>query len=53
MSKVLSKDLQIVRNFFSDDEWQAIESALADYADYEGECAELADSINEKVDQLF
>jgi len=42
-----------VRSFFTDDEWDAISSALADYADYGEKEATLADSIDAKISTLF
>jgi len=46
-------DLSIVRNFFSDDEWNAIESAMHDYADYGDEESDLSSNIQSKLYQLF
>ena len=47
------KMLETVRNFFTDDEWDAIEIALADYQDYGDNEAELASQIDSKMDRLF
>ena len=46
-------DYQMIKNFFTDDEWSAIESAMKDYADYGDEEAELADSIDAKIYSIF
>jgi len=42
-----------VRSFFTDEEWDAISSALADYADYGEKEAALSDSIDAKISTLF
>ena len=47
------KMLETVRNFFTDDEWDAIEIALADYQDYGDNQAELASQIGDKIYNLF
>ena len=47
------KMLETVRNFFTDDEWNAIEHSLADYQDYGDNEAELASQIDSKMDRLF
>ena len=47
------KMLKTVRNFFTDDEWDAIEHSLADYQDYGDNEAELASQIDSKMDRLF
>ena len=48
-----TQDLTVIRNFFSEDEWSAIESALNDYADYGDEECDLVDNIQSKIYQLF
>jgi len=48
-----TQDLNVVRNFFTDDEWNAIESAMNDYADYGDEESDLASNIQSKLYQLF
>ena len=45
--------LEIVRSFFTDSEWDAIDSALADYQDYGDNEAELASQIGDKIYNLF
>ena len=49
----LTTDLQTVKDFFSDREWDAIDSALADYQDYGDEEAKLMNSIGQKMQMLF
>ncbi len=48
-----TKELDLVRNFFTEDEWNAIDSALADYQDYGEKEAELMNSVGDKMYQLF
>jgi len=43
----------IYRQLFTDAEWDAISSALKDYADYGDEEAEIADSIDAKINTIF
>ena len=47
------KMLETVRNFFTDDEWNAIEHSLADYQDYGDNEAELVTQIDYKIYKLF
>ena len=49
----LTTALQTVKDFFSDREWDAIDSALADYQDYGDEEAKLMNSIGQKMQMLF
>ena len=42
-----------IRNFFTDAEWDAISSAMADFADYGTEESDLADEIQAKIARLF
>ena len=49
----LTTDLQTVKDFFSDREWDAIDSALADYQDYGDEETKLMNSIGQKMQMLF
>ena len=51
MSQQLSAT--IYRNLFTDNEWDAIRSALKDYADYGDEEAMIADSIDSKITSIF
>jgi len=48
-----TQDLNVVRNFFTDDEWNAIESAMNDYADYGDKESDLSSNIQSKLYQLF
>ncbi len=48
-----TKDLQSIKDFFTEDEWNAIDSALADYQDYGDKEAELMNSIGDKMYKLF
>ena len=47
------KMLETVRNFFTDDEWNAIEHSLVDYQDYGDNEAELVSQIDYKIYRLF
>ena len=51
----MSQDLsaKIYRNLFTDDQWDAIDSALSDYADYGDSEAQLADEIKAKIFTIF
>ena len=44
---------EVIKSFFTDVEWDAIDSALADYQDYGEEAAELMNSISNKMYDLF
>ena len=50
---MLKTDYTTVRNFFTDDEWDAIDSALSDYQDYGEKEMELMNSISNKMYELF
>ena len=43
----------IYRQLFTDDQWDAISSALKDYADYGDEEATIADEIDAKIYSIF
>ena len=43
----------IYRQLFTDAEWDAISSALKDYSDYGDEEADIADSIDAKINTIF
>ena len=47
------KQLEIVKEFFTDEQWNAIEYALGDYQDYGDEQAEIASQIEYKIYKLF
>ena len=51
MSQQLSA--KIYRDLFTDDEWDAICSALKDYSDYGDEESAIADSIDAKITTIF
>lgn len=44
---------ETIKGFFSDDEWNAIDSALQDFQDYGDAETELADSVGRKIYELF
>ena len=44
---------QVYRQLITDNEWDAITSALKDYADYGDEEATIADSIDAKITAIF
>ena len=46
-------DAQIFRKMFTDAQWDAISSALKDFADYGDERAEIADEIDAKIGTIF
>lgn len=43
----------IYKQLFTDDEWDAISSAMKDYADYGDDAANLADSIDAKITEIY
>ena len=50
---MLKTDYTTVQNFFTEDEWEAIDSALADYQDYGDKETELMNSIGDKMYAQF
>ena len=46
-------ELQTVRDFFSEREWDETASALADYQDYGEEETRLMNSIGQKMQMIF
>ncbi len=44
---------ELIKSFFTDSEWDAIDSALGDYQDYGDTESELARSIHWKLGELF
>ena len=50
---MLKTDYTTVQNFFTEDEWNAIDSALADYQDYGQKETEFMNSIGDKLYALF
>ena len=53
INEMTNDKLQTVRDYFTDDEWNAIDSALGDYQDYGETESELASSIHWKLSELF
>ena len=51
MADALSK--RVYRQLFTDVQWDAIDSALSDYADYGDDEAEIATEIKHKIHLLF
>ena len=47
------EQLQTIKSFFTNDEWDAIDSALSDYQDYGDTESECASTIGNKLYQLF
>ena len=47
------EQLQTIKGFFTDDEWDAIDSALGDYQDYGDNEARLMSTIRTKLSELF
>ena len=43
----------IYKQLFTDDEWDAISSAMGDYSDYGDEEANIADSIQAKIATIY
>ena len=48
-----TEQLHLIRSFFTETEWEAIDSALADYQDYGDNEAELMSSIGEKMTEMY
>ena len=48
-----TEQLQVIRSFFTETEWDAIDSALSDYQDYGDNEAELMSSIGDKMYQMY
>ena len=46
-------DAQVLRDMFTDAQWDAISSAMKDYADYGDEEATIADEIDAKIYSIF
>ena len=44
---------QVLREMFTDSQWDAISSAMKDYADYGDEEATIADEIDAKIYSIF
>ena len=48
-----TEQLHLIRSFFTETEWDAIDSALADYQDYGDNEHELMSSIGEKMTEMY
>ena len=44
---------ETIKSFFTNDEWDAIDSALSDFQDYGDRETDLADSVGNKIYELF
>jgi len=44
---------QMIQEFFTEEQWEAISSAMGDYADYGDEEATIASEIETKIFELF
>ena len=54
MTRDFSTDqLNLIKSFFTDSEWTAIDSALADYQDYGEIEGELTSSIGDKMYEMY
>jgi hypothetical protein len=51
-TKMTQEQAQTINNFFTVDEWDAIYSALSDYADYGDDESDVADSVRMKIAKL-
>ena len=50
--QISHKDLNIVRDFFTDEQWDLIDSALSEYQDHDEECEECRELLD-VIGQLF
>ena len=46
------KELQIIRNFFTDEQWDVIDMALNEFQDHD-DYVEILDTIGEKLQNVF
>tara|TARA_B100000287_G_C20131783_1_gene582611 strand:- start:199 stop:399 length:201 start_codon:yes stop_codon:yes gene_type:complete len=44
---------ETIKSFFTNDEWNAIDSAMQDFQDYGESESELTDSVGRKIYELF
>lgn len=51
-TKMTQEQAQTINNFFTVDEWDAIYSAMGDYADYGDDESDVADSVRLKIAKL-
>ena len=42
-----------IRDYFTEEEWDAIDQAMGDFSDYGEEAVDLADNIRHKIGMLF
>ena len=49
----MEMNLTEIKDFFTDEEWDAIDCALSDYQDYGEEESILSDTIKSKIHKLF
>ena len=45
--------MDTIKEFFTDDQWDAIDRAMADFQDYGEEEAEMSDEIRHKISLLY
>lgn len=45
--------MNTIKEFFTDDQWDVIDRALADFQDYGEEEAEMSDEIRHKISLLY
>ena len=53
VSKYTDEQKAVIKSFFTDVEWDAIDSALSDYQDYGDQETDLMNSIADKMQMLF
>ena len=53
LKKLTYTECKTIESFFTDDEWNAIDSALGDYQDYGDKESELASTIGNKIYSLY
>lgn len=46
-------ELTVIRNFFTEDQWDAIYAAMADYQDHGEEESDLSRQVTSKMQDLF
>ena len=44
---------ETIKSFFTDDEWDAIYSAMGDFQDYGDKQTDLANSVTSRITELF
>ena len=53
IARYTQEQQEVIKSFFTDVEWDAIDSALSDYQDYGEEATDLMVSISNKMYELF